>query len=75
MIESRSVLTTLLRGLDRLCLIDPHLGQIDQIDQIDHDLDHLDPNLLLGDVLQDCTVQIQPGKRVPDHADCTAPTR
>ena len=27
--------------------VTPHLGQIDQIDQIDHDLDHLGRNLPL----------------------------
>ena len=46
------------------------------LDQIDHDLDHLDPNLPLLDVVQDiCTVQIQPRKPVVFHADYAAPTR
>ena len=30
-----------------------HAGQIDQIDQIDHDPGHLDPNLPSRDVVQD----------------------
>ena len=60
-----------------------HVGQIDEIDNgllVDHDLDDLliNPNLPLGDVVQDmyiCTVQIQPRKPVLDYADYTAPTR
>ena len=49
------------------------------VGQIDYDLDHLDPSLPLGDVVQDLptAVQIQPRKHVLSigHADCTAPTR
>ena len=41
-----------------------------------HDLDHQDPNVLLGDVSRICLliVQIQPRKHVLGHADDTAPT-
>ena len=42
----------------------PHVGQIDQID---HDLDHLDPNLPLRYVVQDISmvpVSVTPAKHV-----------
>ena len=41
-----------------------HVGQRDQIDQIDHDLDHLDP-CRYERLCRICTVQIQPRKHVP----------
>ena len=48
---------------------DSHLGQIDEID---HDLDHLRPNLPLRDFVKDLyIVQIQHRKHEPDHTDHT----
>ena len=42
----------------------------------DDDLDRLDPNLPCHETLcRICIVHAQPEKPVPDHTDCTAPTR
>ena len=56
-----------------LLLCVAHLGEIDQID---HDLDHLRPDLPLRDVVQDLySAHIQPRRQVPDHAGSAPPTR
>ena len=50
--------------------------RVGQIDQIDHDLDHVDPSLPLWDVVQIFVhiVKIQPRKPALDRSDYTAPT-
>ena len=52
-------------------------SRVGQIDQIDHDLDHLDPSLPLGFVVQDLSVwyRSNPGNMILDHAEYTAPAR
>ena len=61
----------------RFCRHVSHVGQIDQIGQIDHDLDHLDPNLPLRYVVQDHLYRYisNPGNGSYDnHAEYTPPT-
>ena len=48
----------------------PHLP-----DQIDHALDHLAPHLPFERLCRICIMQIQPRKRVLNHADYTGPMR
>ena len=56
------------------------LTHVGQIDQIDHDLDNLDPNLFFWGAVQDlCVNRTDPTQKtrptVEDHADYRAPTR
>ena len=56
-----------------------NLSHLGQIDETDHDLDHLrsSPAVARGSAgsVQYRSIQIQPRKPVLDHADYTAPTR
>ena len=51
------------------------LHNVTHVRQIDHYLDHLDLICCRYELCRICILQLQPRKRVPDHAGHTAPTR